>query len=216
MNKALYVSRADIDAMDERYRINFVNALSGFKSANLLASCDSENNLNVAMFSSAVHLGANPPLLAIVARPDTVARHSLENIRASGFFSLNAVGESFFQQAHHCSARSEREESEFDFSGLDAEFVDGFTAPFVRQSALKIALKLQEILPVKSNGTSLVIAEVLAVYLPDKALHADGFIDHQALHSVCVSGLDSYHSVNAGERLAYAKKNQPVKKQVRG
>ncbi len=82
----MIVSGDDIAAMDDRYRVFFVNALSGFKAAHLVGttSATEEGQDNLALFSSVVHIGANPPLLGMISRPHTVPRHTLENIQATG------------------------------------------------------------------------------------------------------------------------------------
>ena len=67
---------SDINPMDTRRRGAFVNSLSGFKSANLVGTANAQCHTNVATMSSALHLGSNPPLLALVIRPGEEARHA--------------------------------------------------------------------------------------------------------------------------------------------
>lgn len=205
MKKPQCIDQLDIKNMDDRYRNNFINSLSGYKSANLIGT---KNNgiSNLALFSSAVHVGANPPLMGLISRPNTVPRHTLENIEATGFYTINSVSKAFITKAHHCSARSDREDSEFHFSGLKEEFLSNFPAPFVAESSVKLAMKLDEILHIKRNGTIFIVGEILSAYLPLEAIYDDGFIDHEKLSTVCVSGLDSYHTVGPSERYEYAKK----------
>lgn len=62
--------------MPDRDRARFINSLSGFKSANLIATQDKQGKTNVAMFSSVVHLGASPALVGFVMRPDNNDRHT--------------------------------------------------------------------------------------------------------------------------------------------
>ena len=72
------MTRDDLDELEQRYRANLINSLSGFKSAVLLGSSDGKTN-NLAIISSVVHVGANPPLLGMIMRPHTVQRDSLDN-----------------------------------------------------------------------------------------------------------------------------------------
>ena len=44
------------------------------------------------------------------------------------------------------------------------------------------------------------------VYVDKSALQSDGFLDLQAIDTVAVTGLDSYHTANKLNRLPYAKK----------
>ncbi|KKL86748.1 hypothetical protein LCGC14_1941590, partial [marine sediment metagenome] len=56
------------------------------------------------------------------------------------------------------------------------------------------------------NGTELVIGEIIDLHVDDNAVQEDGFIDLASIHTVAVSGLDSYHTTQAIARLPYAKK----------
>ena len=51
-----HFSLQDINALPQRYRANFVNSLSGFKSSSLLGTTDGRVN-NLAIISSVVHVG---------------------------------------------------------------------------------------------------------------------------------------------------------------
>ena len=67
--------------------------------------------------------------------------HTLENILQNGSFTLNHVTENFYKETHQCSARWEQ--SEFEATGLEEEYLNDFKAPFVKISPLKI-LKICE------------------------------------------------------------------------
>lgn len=68
----------DLSAMPSRQRAALVNSLSGFKSANLVGTADAQGMTNLAIMSSAVHLGSHPPLLALIVRPGGEERHTLD------------------------------------------------------------------------------------------------------------------------------------------
>lgn len=189
--------------MPKRQRAQFINSLSGFKSANLIATQDKQGNTNIAIFSSVVHLGASPALVGFIMRPDTGQRHTLDNIIETQFYTINQVSERFYQQAHQTSARYPKDDSEFDMTGLQCDRINN--VPFVKESALKYVVKLKEILPIPLNNTQMVIGEITDVLCEEKALKEDGYIDIEALQTVTVSGLDSYHTSQRLSRLNYAK-----------
>ena len=201
----------DISQMEKFYRAKFINSLSGVKSANLVGTIDSDGLTNLSIVSSAVHIGANPALMGIVFRPATVSRHTFENINSTKEFTLNHISSSFFKQAHQTSARYAKEVSEFDEVGLTEEYLPGMKAPFVKESKLKIGLKLREIIHLDINKTEFVIGEICHVHLSDQFISSDGHIDIQALGSVGVTGLDSYHDLGKGTRLSYAKPGKELK-----
>ncbi len=193
---------------DSFYRRNLVNCLSGYKSLNLVGTQNAQGKTNLAPFSQVFHIGANPPLVGILFRPNSVPRHTLENILDQKFFTMNHVTSSFYKEAHWASARWE--DSEFDSTGLEAEFMDGFLAPFVKDSSLKIACSLTEYQTLKVNQTVLVIGNIERIYLDEKGLRSDGSLDLNYLDTVTVSGLDEYHVGQKLARLSYAKPEKPV------
>lgn len=203
-----YFDEQSIANMEQRFRARFINSLSGFKSANLLGTVSREGATNLSIVSSAFHIGANPALLGVIIRPDSVPRDSLLNIKQTNYFTVNHVSSMIWQQAHQCSARYPAMESEFDSVGLTPEFIDDIDAPFVAESQLKFALKLRQIKPLEINGTVLVIGEVIHVICPTLSVQQDGYIDIESLDTVAVSGLDSYHTTDRLGRLAYAKPEQ--------
>ncbi|RTQ46584.1 flavin oxidoreductase [Hymenobacter gummosus] len=207
-----HLTRADIQGFDKIYRLNLVNALSGYKPANLIGTAAADGATNLAIFSSALHLGSDPPLLGLVTRPTTVPRHTYENIRATGCCTLNHVHAGFVDKAHYTSANFPRAESEFDACGLTPAYRDEFPAPYVAESQLSVGLRLLEELPIQANGTVLLIGAVEHVYLAPEALRPDGTLDLAALDDVCISGLDGYLRAEPLARFAYARAGQGVKK----
>ena len=77
----MYLSKQDIANTSRIRRLNIVNSLSGIKPANLVGTISNNNETNLAIFSSVVHLGSDPALLGFVLRPEQeVRRHTYENI----------------------------------------------------------------------------------------------------------------------------------------
>lgn len=206
------ISKEDIDRMQQRYRAHFINCLSGFKSANLIGTANNEGKTNLAIVSSVFHLGANPPYVGMIIRPHSVPRGTLENILETGYYTINHVHDEIHKQAHQTSARYEDNISEFDEVGLQAEYSDAHTAPYVAESRLKMGVIFKEHKPIELNGTNLIIGEIIEVIVADSAVTEDRFIDIESLQSVAVSGLDRYHKTTALGRLSYAKPDQKLKK----
>jgi flavin reductase (DIM6/NTAB) family NADH-FMN oxidoreductase RutF len=202
---AEHYNAASIQALDKRVRTNFINSLSGFKSANLIATKSTLGIENIAMISSAFHVGAHPPLLGMLMRPHTVPRHTLQNIKDSGYFTLNHVHEGMLEQAHQCSANYAAEQSEFEACGLTAQYTEGFVAPYIKQSRIKLGLELREIQVLNINLTELVIAEIVEVITDKPYQSSDGYLDIESAGSISVSGLDSYHKSERIDRFSYAK-----------
>jgi len=200
-----YINHEELLNMEARYRAQVINSLSGFKSANLIGTRNEHSINNLAIFSSVFHLGASPALVGFISRPDSEDRHTLKNIQQTKQFTINQVNESFWQAAHQTSARYGYEECEFKKTDLTPEFIEGVNAPFVKESQLKYALKLQVIIPIPLNNTMLIIGEITDILCQQTAITTDGYIDIESLNTVMVSGLDSYHTSKRLSRLSYAK-----------
>jgi len=196
--------------MPSRYRAKLINSLSGFKSSNLIGTQNADGQSNLAIFSSVVHLGASPALVGFVMRPDNGNKHTLNNIINSTHYTINQVAGDFYKNAHQTSAAYTTEQSEFVQTNLSTSYIGNFNAPFVKESRLKFAVKLKEIVPITHNNTQFVIGEIVHIICEENAIQEDGYIDIEALETVCLSGLDSYHTTNRLNRLCYAKPNLPT------
>lgn len=197
--------QADLAQLDKRYRVQLINALSGFKSANLIGTANAAGITNLSLFSSAVHIGADPALMGLISRPDSVPRDTITNIRDTGYFTINHVNEAIHQAAHQCSARYAPDQSEFDDTGLTPQYTGVHTAPYVQESQVKIGLKLAEILPIELNGTYLIIGEVIEIIAPRAAILDDGTISPELADSIAVGGLNHYYKTELISSQAYAK-----------
>ena len=201
-----HLTAQDIVRMDQVSRANLINSLSGYKPANLVGTISDEGTTNLAIFSSVVHIGARPPLMGLISRPVGEAdRHTYDNIKQTGFYTINHVHREFIANAHWTSAKFERGESEFEKCGLSEEFIDGFAAPFVAESRIKIGLEFLEEIPIEINRTKLIIGRVLHIFMPEECLLDGGNVDLNAVDDVCISGLDTYHEVNKLETFPYAR-----------
>ncbi|WP_333862841.1 flavin reductase family protein [Sphingobacterium sp.] len=194
-----------IAAFERRYRANFINSLGGFKSLVLIGTKNRDGSENLATFSSLFHLGADPALCGIILRPATDCSSTLENILDQQCYTINHVAPEFVRQAHQCSAKYPKGVSEFEKVGLSPEYLEKIPAPFVRESKIKFACNFVQKTAIELNGTTLVIGQIAAVFVPDNSIKEDGYIDIEEAGTVTTSGLDSYHATSRIERLPYAK-----------
>jgi flavin reductase (DIM6/NTAB) family NADH-FMN oxidoreductase RutF len=191
--------------MEQRKRAQFINSISGFRSVALIGTTDTNGQTNLAIFSSIVHIGSNPPLLSFIMRPDSVERHTLTNILETGFYTINHINAGIYEKAHQTSARYPKNVSEFEATGLTPLFKNDFVAPFVAESHIQIGMEFKERLDISINQTSMIIGEIKFVHYPTNCLLDDGFIDIEKAGSITSAGLDSYHTTQVLKRLEYAK-----------
>ena len=204
MNKIEFYSK-DILAFEQRYRATFVNSLGGFKNLSLIGTRSRNGQSNLAVFNSFFHIGANPPLFGFIVRPDSVERHTLNNILETKIFTVNHVRQEFYKAAHQTSARYSEDESEFDATGLTEESLPGYYAPFVAQSHVKMGASFRQKVDIAQNGTTMILAEIKYVSIPNDSLMPDGYVDLEKAGTIACAGLDSYHRTERISRLTYAK-----------
>ena len=198
-----HFSQKDINDMRHLYKINLINSCSGYKSANLIGTKSQSGISNVAVFSSVTHIGSSPALLGFFLRPTTVIRNSYENIKETGFFTINHVHESILQDAHHTSAKYDKSLSEFDFTLLEEEYKEDYLVPFVKDAPVQIAMKYVEEYPINANDTILLIGEIIDLYIADDLLEEDGFVNLSKGKVASINGLDGYSIPKLKTRLEY-------------
>ncbi len=202
-------TRDEITKLERRRRLNIVNSITGIKPANLLGTKSANGQTNVAIFSSVVHLGSDPALLGFITRPTgEVHRHTYENLKETGVYTINQVPLNLIKQAHYTSAKLEREESEFDRMHLTEKYEPDFHAPFVAESHLRIGMRFEEELPIKRNGTILVIGSIEYLFVADEAVNDKGYINLEALETAGISGLNSYYALKLVASFPYVRTNE--------
>lgn len=198
----------DVLAFDTRFRTTFINSIAGFKTPVLIGTCNKEGLPNLAIFNSLIHIGAMPPLVGFIIRPDSVERHTLQNILETQVFTINHVKKEFYKEAHQTSARYAKDESEFEKVGLTADYQIDCMAPYVKESLVKISVDFMERVDLSINGTVMIIGKIRNIHAPANCIMNDGFVDLEKAGSIAVNGLDSYYTTQSIGRLSYAKADQ--------
>jgi flavin reductase (DIM6/NTAB) family NADH-FMN oxidoreductase RutF len=204
------ISSITIQAWERFYRANFINSLTGFKSASLIGTVNNKGQTNLGIFSSIVHIGSDPALVGYINRPIKAAPHTLANIQSTGVYTINHIHPSILEQAHQTSAKYPAEVSEFDEVGLTPEFSENMAAPFVKESKVKYGLTLEEVVPIKLNDTFLVIGKIQQVKLEEPILSPDGFLELDKASSLCSNGIDGYYTTQLIDRFEYAKPDTQI------
>jgi flavin reductase (DIM6/NTAB) family NADH-FMN oxidoreductase RutF len=205
----MHLTSESIKQLERKKRLNLINSVTGIKPATLIGTKALSGETNLAIFSSVVHLGSDPPLIGFIMRPDQeVRRHTYENIKESGYYTINHIHRSFIQQAHYTSAKFEKEESEFEKCKLTEEYSAEFHAPFVQESKMKMGMKFIEELSVAANGTTLIVGEILHLFLPEEIIDDKGHSDLSQLEDVGISGLNTYYALEKIAWLPYARPNE--------
>tara|TARA_B100001758_G_scaffold234850_1_gene234405 strand:+ start:137 stop:772 length:636 start_codon:yes stop_codon:yes gene_type:complete len=205
----MHLSKEDIFNTERIKRLNLINSITGVKPANLIGTVSNKKEPNLAIFSSVVHLGSSPALIGFIMRPaNNVRRHTYENITENKYFTINHIHPSFIKNAHYTSAKFNKGESEFLKCGLNEEYIKGFIAPFVKESAFKMGLKLHEEINIKSNGCIMIVGSVEHLIFDENCYNeTDGTIDLEQNKNVGIGGLNSYYSLKKINQFEYARPN---------
>jgi flavin reductase (DIM6/NTAB) family NADH-FMN oxidoreductase RutF len=200
-----HFSKENIDALAIRYKNNLINSISGYKSANLIGTKSKTGNTNLAVFNSVVHLGSNPALLGFILRPTTVPRHSYQNMKETGVFTINHISKDQIEDAHHTSAKYPENVSEFDQTKLVEEYKLDCFAPFVKEAPVQISCRYVNDYLIKENDTLLVVGAVEHLFIQDEMLLEDGWVQLDKGDVVTINGIDGYALPKFLERYPYAR-----------
>jgi len=204
----MHFDEEQIENLNKIYRINLVNSCSGYKAANLIGTVSDKGDKNLAIFSSIVHLGSNPPLLGFFLRPtEIVPRHTYLNIKENSYYTINSVQEKFADKAHHTSAKYDRNISEFNVTEIEPENINNFPAPFVKVSSIKIGMKFVEEIKINYNKSRLIVGKIVQLNVDEKLISEDGFINLNIAKIATISGCDGYSFPHKNVRKGYQKPN---------
>jgi flavin reductase (DIM6/NTAB) family NADH-FMN oxidoreductase RutF len=204
----MYLNKDSIQQLEKFDRINLINSITGISAANLIGTISNDSIENLAIFSSIVHIGSNPPLMGFILRPTkNNRRDTYENIIETNKFTINHITSDMVERSHYTSVKFDKNESEFQKCRLTAEYLNNFQAPYVKESYAKVGLELEDIQSIKSNGCRLIIGRVERLYVPDSAIYKNGNIQLDLSNSIGVGGLNTYYSLDKIAEYPYARVN---------
>ena len=204
----MYLNKDGIQQLEKFNRINLMNSITGISPANLIGTISNDSIENLAIFSSIVHIGSNPPLMGFILRPTKKNRRdTYENIIETNKFTINHINSDMVERSHYTSVKFDKNESEFQKCRLTAEYLNNFQAPYVKESYAKVGLELEDIQSIKSNGCRLIIGRVERLYVPDSAIYKNGNIQLDLSNSIGVGGLNTYYSLDKIAEYPYARVN---------
>ena len=198
-------SYTDLIEMPSQKRREFFPKISGIKNAVIIGTQDQNGATNASLFHSLTHIGSNPPLLGLVFRPLTVERHTYENIKEGGYFSINWIPVSDIDAAHQCSAKYPKGISEFEATNRQPEFSEDIPVPYWPDAPVRVGLSYEEEHLIAANDTILLIGKVQELRIHDQLLDADGLPDFSDLPVALVNGLETYYTQKFIGRKPYAR-----------
>ena len=192
----MHLSKQDILNTSRINRLNLVNSITGIKPANLIGTISKDGNSNLAIFSSIIHLGSNPALIGFISRPNKKSRRdTINNILETKYYTINHIHQDFIEQSHKTSGKYKKDISEFKMCNLTEDFLFDFPAPFLKESRIKMGLKLKNIINITDNETKLIVGSIEHIYIDDVALEDNGNINLEIINDVGIGGLNNYYKL---------------------
>tara|TARA_B100000780_G_scaffold122898_2_gene86123 strand:- start:1803 stop:2423 length:621 start_codon:yes stop_codon:yes gene_type:complete len=196
------ISASDLKDFESRTRAQLINSISGFKSPVLVGTINTEGAHNLSIVSSIVHVGSNPPLIAIILRPLGSLSHTFKNIISTNQFTISHVHSDIIKQAHRCSAKFPEHISEFDAVGLtpNVRKIENWKAPAVSESNIRMGLKLNKVIELP-NKCNLVIGDVDWIEINQKSYDSKSVSFD--FNNICMLGVYDYYETSKHMKLGY-------------
>jgi len=196
----MIITKNDISKYERVKRLKLINSICGLRGVHLIGTKSKDNISNLAIFSSVAHLGSYPPLLSMISRPsDLVKRNTMRNIINTKYYTINSIEKKIYKNAHKTSGKYPEDISEFKECNLSELYMNNFYPPFVKESNIKIGMKLLDIIKVKHNKTYIIIGEIELIKTKFKNL------ERNFDHSTAVIGLNTYYESKKINELEYVR-----------
>lgn len=168
-----------------------------------ISTLDAEGRANLAPYSFFNGCGDNPPMVMFAQTGrksrDEPVKDTIANIRATGEFACNIVGETLRDAMNVSTGVYEAGVDEFEQAGLAKAPGQAIAVPHVAAAPAVLECKLNRILddlPANSEGwfNIMVIGEVVGVHI-DEAHLKDGILDVLSYRPIARMGYKDYTSV---------------------
>jgi len=152
---------------------------------------------NLAPYSFFNAIAYSPPQLMFAS---TGTKDSLRNIRDTGVFAVNILGEALLAQMSETSASLPQGVDEFLHAGVEKAECTTIAAPRVAGVPATLECRMTQILPLLGRDNHLILGEVTGIHLRDDCL-VDGRFDARRYYPVARMGYHDYAVVRAVQEL---------------
>jgi flavin reductase (DIM6/NTAB) family NADH-FMN oxidoreductase RutF len=187
-----------LDRVDKKTVFNLFHDAIVPRPVTLIATISPDGRTtNVAPFSYINAAATDPPMLAfsILRKENGGTKDTLNNILATGEFSVCAVDRALLERANACGAALPAEQSEFEAFGLRPEAGVLIRAPRVADAPIQMECKLARTIEIgdgRAGSATLVLGEVLLVHVRKDRYLGDGLLDVEALALAGRCSIDRY------------------------
>ena len=187
------------DRNDHGLRYNPLKACVVPRPIGWIATLDAEGKINIAPFSFFNLLSYDPPFVMFSAgthEGDGGSKDTFANIQATREFVYNMATWAQKDQMSSTAMIIDREVDEMAASGLEPEPSRLVRPPRIKGSPVQFECRLHQVVNLPGSKPSsehhVVIGQVVAVHIDDRALTADGKVDVLRLRPIARLGYKDY------------------------
>ena len=189
----------EIEKNDHGLRHNPLKACVVPRPIGWIATLDASGKVNVAPFSFFNLLSYDPPFVMFSAgthEGDGGTKDTVANVQATGEFVYNMATWSQKDQMNSTAMIIDRGVDEMAASGLEPEPSRLVRPPRIKGSPVQFECRLHQVVNLPGRKPSsqhhVVIGQVVAVHIDDRALTADGRVDVLRLRPIARLGYKDY------------------------
>ncbi|MDW3177911.1 MAG: flavin reductase family protein [Acidimicrobiia bacterium] len=177
---------ADLDPM-EAYKLG--TGLTVPRPIGWIGSVSESGVRNLAPYSF-FNMVAKSPLSFIVAPASNMRKDTLDNLQATGVFTINVVTEETVVAMNASAASFPADVDEFEECGLTAVRAETSEAPIVAEAVANLECRVVQIIPVGKSpdglepSSMLVIGESQRIHVAERVSDDNFHIDPHELHAV--------------------------------
>jgi flavin reductase (DIM6/NTAB) family NADH-FMN oxidoreductase RutF len=159
-----------------------------------VSTLSADGVLNLAPFSFFNAFCADPPVVGFGPVWRNPPKDTIANIRATGEFVVNVVGEEIAEAMNVCSGDYAADVDEFALSTLTPVLSEVVKPPRVKESHINMECSLMQIIDFseKPNGGSLVLGKIVRMHVDDDIIDASYKIDPDKLRAIGRMGGPEY------------------------
>lgn len=152
----------------------------------------SDNLAPYSFFNAVAYVPPQVMFASTGAKPDRQGtKDSVANIRETGVFCVNVVGEAMIAAMNLSSGAWPREQSEFDLAGLEREECREIACPRVKGSPAALECRVTRIVPLEGRANVAVFGEVVGIHLRDDCI-VNGIFEVTQFNPVARLGYRDY------------------------
>ena len=138
-----FLNHEQILGLERRFQTALINSLSGIRTS-FIGITGEHGQWNASTLSNITHVGANPPQISVLFRPQSAKKHTLKNYREFGTITLVCMPFHKFETVHRVSVNAPKDVFELALLGEQVQKLEGWQHPIPNDFLYAIEVNLVE------------------------------------------------------------------------